>query len=225
MPHPADRCLPVAARRPRPHAGCRAGLRREIPLLVLAVMLVAQHAAVAAPPTRRSARTPTPSCGDGLRNQDETEIDCGGNNACSRCALNQTCRVDSDCLSGRCTDGRCKCGDREFTFTVVSNEGGWGDSAAWPGGTQSQTSSPGCSVTINNPNANIDLICTLAAPFAVNGFTGFTSCSGLGGEDGDGCEAVECPPAGIGMCCAGRPSCSAALNGRGKARYHVRCRE
>jgi hypothetical protein len=80
-------------------------------------------------------------------------------------------------------------------------------------------------VTINRPNNNIDLVCTLAAPFSVNAFSGYSQCFGAGGEDGDGCEPVSCPPAGIGSCCSGRPSCSAALNGSGQARYRVQCLE
>jgi hypothetical protein len=78
-------------------------------------------------------------------------------------------------------------------------------------------------VTINRPNNNVDLVCTLAAPFSVNSFLGYSNCFGTGGEDGDGCQPVSCPPAGIGSCCSTRPSCSAALNGSATARYFVQC--
>jgi len=111
----------------------------------------------------------------------------------------------------------------QHTFTVNSNSGGAFDSAEWPGGTQVHNFSPGCSVTIQNPNNNIDLVCTLASPFAVVGFTGFSACFGTGGEDGDGCNPSSCPPLGIGSCCSTRPSCSAALNGSGSATYTVQC--
>jgi len=37
----------------------------------------------------------------------ETDIDCGGP-YCERCALNKTCKVDPDCLSGKCFNGTCK---------------------------------------------------------------------------------------------------------------------
>jgi len=115
------------------------------------------------------------------------------------------------------------CGTVDFTFTVNSNSGGAFDSAEWPGGTQTQSTSGNCSVTINNPNDNIDKVCSLANPFSVNTFSGFTTCAGAGGEDGDGCQPNSCPPAGIGSCCNGRPSCSAALNGSGSAKYFVHC--
>ena len=139
------------------------------------------------------------------------------------CNDGQSCNGADSCSGGACVGSGVCCGTRDFTFTVNSNNGGVFDSAEWPGGTQAQTSSSGCSVTINNPNDNIDLVCTLAAPFSINGFSGFQSCFGTGGEDGDGCQPVSCPPAGIGSCCSARPSCSAALNGSGSARYFVRC--
>jgi hypothetical protein len=115
------------------------------------------------------------------------------------------------------------CTNQLFTFTVNSNSGGAFNSAQWPGGTATQSQNANCSVTINRPNNNIDLVCTLASPFSVSGFTGFSNCFGTGGEDGDGCQPVSCPPAGIGSCCSGRPSCSAALNGSGSAKYFVQC--
>jgi hypothetical protein len=122
-----------------------------------------------------------------------------------------------------CVGAVCSCGNHNFTFTVNSNTGGAFDSAEWPGGTATQTDAPGCSVTINLPNDNIDKVCSLGAPFSVASTTGYSSCFGSGGEDGDGCQPVSCPPAGIGSCCNTRPSCSAALNGSGSARYLVTC--
>lgn len=163
-----------------------------------------------------------PSCSDGVTNGSETDVDCGG--SCpADCALFKNCVINGDCQSGSCSGGQCRCPNQAYTFTVNSSAGGLFSSAAWPGGTASQTAVPGCSVTINRPNNNIDLTCTLAAPFSINSFGGYSSCFGTGGEDGDGCQPVSCPPAGIGSCCSGRPSCSAALNGSGSAQYHVQC--
>ncbi|HEY8515334.1 MAG TPA: hypothetical protein VIS07_07465 [Candidatus Binatia bacterium] len=165
-----------------------------------------------------------PSCSDGLQNGSETDVDCGG--SCPPCALTKKCTVGSDCASGVCgQNARCTCGNRSFVFDVTSSTGGPFSSAEWPGGTATQSSSPGCSVTINRPNDNIDLVCTLAAPFSVQTFSGFSQCFGAGGEDGDGCEPVSCPFAGIGSCCSGRPSCSVGLNGSAQARYRVTCLE
>ncbi len=163
-----------------------------------------------------------PTCSDGAQNGTETDIDCGG--SCSVCELGDGCLVPGDCRSASCVGSICTCGNQNFTFNVSSNTGGVFDSAEWPGGTQVDTTvDPACSVTINNPTSNLDLICTLAAPFSINGFTGFSNCFGSGGQNGDGCQALTCPSIGSPTCCATRPSCSVALNGSGSARYLVQC--
>ncbi len=45
------------------------------------------------------------SCSDGIKNQNETDIDCGG--ICSKCQDGGGCLVDSDCDSGNCSSGKC----------------------------------------------------------------------------------------------------------------------
>lgn len=112
---------------------------------------------------------------------------------------------------------------QSFTFTANSSGGGAFSTSQWPGGTQQHTFSAGCTVTIQNPNTDVTLVCSLGQPFAIVGFTGFSSCVGTGGEDGDGCNPVSCPPLGIGSCCNTRPSCSTGLNGDASATYHVTC--
>lgn len=44
-------------------------------------------------------------CENGRKDQDETDVDCGG--SCSACANNKYCTQNSDCLSGLCTGGQC----------------------------------------------------------------------------------------------------------------------
>jgi hypothetical protein len=165
-----------------------------------------------------------PTCTDGAQNGSETDVDCGGSCAAD-CAFGQGCALGNDCVTTHCSGGFCKCASNLYTFTVNSNSGGLFDSAEWPGGTTTQSAATSCSVTINRPNNNIDLVCSTAAPFSVNSFVHYSNCVGTGGEDGDGCQPVSCPPAGIGQCCNGRPSCSAALNGSGSARYFVQWSE
>jgi len=46
-----------------------------------------------------------PSCTDGILNQDETDIDCGG--GCSPCDPGSTCGGPEDCVSGLCQGGTC----------------------------------------------------------------------------------------------------------------------
>lgn len=48
---------------------------------------------------------PPPSCGDGVVNQDETDVDCGG--SCSPCLDGQVCAAPGDCASTLCEAGVC----------------------------------------------------------------------------------------------------------------------
>jgi hypothetical protein len=117
----------------------------------------------------------------------------------------------------------CGCPEHEFLFEVETNHGGAADPAEWPGGTAVQSVGGGCGVTVQLPDTNLDLVCTLGKRFAVLDYTRFSSCAGSGGEDGDGCQPIDCPFAGAGSCCFGRPSCSVAINGGARAAYHVKC--
>ena len=45
------------------------------------------------------------TCFDGIKNQDETDIDCGG--SCPKCEDGKNCSTDTDCLSGWCYNGVC----------------------------------------------------------------------------------------------------------------------
>jgi hypothetical protein len=44
-------------------------------------------------------------CNDGLKNGDETDVDCGG--ACAPCATGLLCIADDDCATGRCAQDAC----------------------------------------------------------------------------------------------------------------------
>ncbi len=46
------------------------------------------------------------TCNDGLLNQDETDVDCGGA-TCNGCALGEDCNLASDCASQSCSGGVC----------------------------------------------------------------------------------------------------------------------
>jgi hypothetical protein len=43
---------------------------------------------------------------DGIKNNDETDVDCGGKSA-PKCADSKTCLVNADCMSNACLSGRC----------------------------------------------------------------------------------------------------------------------
>lgn len=46
------------------------------------------------------------TCQDGVRNGNETDVDCGG--SCPRCATGKTCATRNDCASALCTNGVCQ---------------------------------------------------------------------------------------------------------------------
>jgi hypothetical protein len=46
-----------------------------------------------------------PTCTDGIKNGNETDIDCGG--ICPKCANGKMCGIDADCDSGNCVGGIC----------------------------------------------------------------------------------------------------------------------
>jgi hypothetical protein len=48
-----------------------------------------------------------PSCSDGVKNDSETGIDCGGPPSCPRCPADQGCEFPSDCESDVCWTGVC----------------------------------------------------------------------------------------------------------------------
>jgi hypothetical protein len=115
------------------------------------------------------------------------------------------------------------CPSQVYTFNTTSSTGGLFTAAQWPGGMSTQSASPGCSVTVQLPNADVTQVCSLAMPYAVLAFSGYSSCTGVNGANGDGCSVTSCPPFGIGSCCNGQPSCSVGLNGTASASFSVQC--
>ncbi|WIA13968.1 hypothetical protein OEZ85_002536 [Tetradesmus obliquus] len=49
-------------------------------------------------------------CNNRRRDGSETDVDCGGEECSRRCALRQSCRVGSDCITGTCDADSRKCG-------------------------------------------------------------------------------------------------------------------
>jgi hypothetical protein len=58
------------------------------------------------PSTRKCERE---SCDDGVKNGDETDVDCGAD--CLPCLDHRLCLLNSDCSSSKCIDRTCRCGD------------------------------------------------------------------------------------------------------------------
>ncbi|UQA55564.1 hypothetical protein [Polyangium aurulentum] len=51
-----------------------------------------------------------PTCRDCAQNGIETDVDCGGEETCQLCRVDQGCTMDGDCLSSVCESGRCAAG-------------------------------------------------------------------------------------------------------------------
>lgn len=47
------------------------------------------------------------TCGDGIRGEHETDVDCGGDD-CGRCPIAWQCESGRDCFSGKCVAGTCR---------------------------------------------------------------------------------------------------------------------
>jgi hypothetical protein len=117
-----------------------------------------EEAAPTGPATAASASSAS-SCANGVRDGDETDLDCGGK-VCPACANGRTCAAAQDCVSQACTDAKCTndagCSDgtREaFVSAVIfpniaACAGGW----SIPGlGT---TTTPACGRGSGNSSSN-----------------------------------------------------------------------
>ena len=108
-------------------------------ILVLAVLLVFSYlkdcdcenveAEATTPPAAtvndtENETTPvvTATCNDTLKNQDETDVDCGGD-VCDPCAEGKDCTYNRDCEEGHCEAGVCNAtADLSGTFIFTINE-------------------------------------------------------------------------------------------------------
>lgn len=92
---------------------------------------------IVAAPTSATTQEPEPlveekepepvvaTCSDGEKNQDESDVDCGG--VCGPCANGESCRSDDDCASDDCVDRVCVAprslsGEVSFGFSAVNHE-------------------------------------------------------------------------------------------------------
>jgi hypothetical protein len=114
------------------------------------------------------------SCSDGMKNGDETDLDCGG--ACGLCAEGKACEVADDCANGTCFAGTCA---TRMWFAKST-----GSNLAIPGN-QTWIAAPGLSVDaqLHAPSlvfirwtgisryvgGGNDLTCHIAARFTIDG--------------------------------------------------------
>lgn len=62
-------------------------------------------------------------CSDTTKNNDETDVDCGGSCA-TKCGTDKICKIDADCMSVNCENELCKVMPTKFTVQASSNVSG-----------------------------------------------------------------------------------------------------
>lgn len=62
---------------------------------------------VAGPCQAQAVTVPAPTCNDGIQNQGEADLDCGGG-VCPTCPIGSTCTQNIDCNSLNCQSGTCQ---------------------------------------------------------------------------------------------------------------------
>jgi hypothetical protein len=75
----------------------------------------------------------TSTCGDGKRDGDETDVDCGG--SCAPCNDGQACVLETDCASQRCSAG--VCGLRAWSVESLGNDLTIAGTQTWTSGSPS----------------------------------------------------------------------------------------
>ena len=124
--------------------------------------------------------TGTMSCGDGIQNSSETDVDCGGS-ICTGCADGWTCEIDDDCLSETCQGGVCGTAD---CSDGIRNQGETGVDCGGP--------CPDCPPECGDGNCNGDEDCSTCAEDC-------GTCCGNGTcDDDETCAACETD---CGSCC------------------------
>ncbi|UQA62965.1 hypothetical protein [Polyangium aurulentum] len=98
-----------------------------------------------------------PTCSDATKNQDETDIDCGGA-TCDPCGVDKACGKNEDCASKLCQSGTCKaapsCNDGVKNASETDVDCGGGQCPACPIGESCQVNGD-CTTNLCNPNTNV----------------------------------------------------------------------
>ncbi len=103
-----------------------------------------------------------PTCTDQIRNQDETDVDCGA--SCKQCFDGNRCKIDSDCTSDYCFKGICRtpsCND------TIQNQGETGTDCGGPCKACASTGVIGYLTAISGDLGNILLILIILVLLAV----------------------------------------------------------
>ena len=147
------------------------------------------------------------TCSDALKNQDETDIDCGGDTGCARCAPGKACVSNDDCnkgicLSSVCTEQTCTDGIKNQSESDVDCGGTTGCARCEPGKacasnddcnggacTDSMCRAPTCSDGVKNQTES-DVDCGGTCDPCANG----KNCSSANDCDLSPCTGGKCRP-------------------------------
>lgn len=136
------------------------------------------------------------SCGDGVKNGFETDIDCGGGDCVNGCGAGKTCVVDADCRGGLCVEGKCAptCIDEEKNADETDADCGGscppcgdGRACAFDGDCLDDVCASG--------------LCITPVSTCGNGVKDET-------ESGVDCGGPECPACGVGLGCVSNVDCT-----------------
>ena len=169
--------------------------RRSSQALALAVSFVAVAGCGSSTPGS-TGMPALPSCSDGLRNGDESDVDCGGA-TCARCPGGRACFDDTDCTSSVCVDVCLEptCADRvrNGLETDVDCGGPCGPCADGRGCVRAGDCASG--------------LCTAGTCAAVTCSDGVRN----GGETDVDCGGPRCPGCPVGGACSAAADCDRAL--------------
>jgi hypothetical protein len=161
-----------------------------------------------------------PSCANGVRDGDETDVDCGGA-ICPACANGRACVAAQDCVGRGCTGGKCTndVGCSDGTREAFASLAMFPDLAACSGGWSvaglATTTSPACARNAGNGSANptgtgcnVADVCQLgwhvcASAVEVAAKSGGVGCAGAGISGMNAFFAVRQSGSGGAMCGAG----------------------
>jgi hypothetical protein len=146
-------------------------------------------------PWANFASVPAPTCTDGIKDGNETDVDCGGG-TCPPCALGKMCNVGSDCASGSCTSGVCTSLMANGSACTSASQCG---SGFCTGGVCCNTACNGACVACDRPGnlgtcgpAPAGTACS-SASCSGNMLTVETSCDGAG-NCASGAMLINCAP-------------------------------
>jgi hypothetical protein len=140
-----------------------------------------------------SSENKVSTCKDKKKNQDETDIDCGGNK-CEKCADKKKCKVDQDCISDFCNKKKCtKQSTKKTTQSITTSNTVTTTTTPATTATPATTTTPATTAT---PAITTTTSPTCDFECKNNGIcTGHNNCTCTTGFSGPTCEVQS-----VGLC-------------------------